>query len=100
MHLQVTSKSIGMGLVRANKPIRGPNWCYMAPHGFVRTPIVTKSSLNNSPRVPGVVRDHLKIAFFQPTHAGLKMGKSSPLGPYKGTNLENLGIAPGTPVIA
>ena len=33
-------------------PLGGPRWCYIAPHGVLDTPIVTKWSPNNSPRVP------------------------------------------------
>ena len=27
---------------RTVRPLREPNWCYMAVHGFICTPIVTK----------------------------------------------------------
>ena len=47
----------------------------------------------------GVVEGRPKITIFHPTHAGMKMAKSSPVGPYGGTDLENLEIAPRTPFI-
>ena len=67
----------------------------MAPHGFIHTPVVTKWSPAQGP--PGVARGCPGIATFQPTHAGLKTAKSSPVGPYRGANLENLETLNGSP---
>ena len=36
---------------------------------------------------------------FQPTHAGLKTAKSSPVGPHRAADLGNVEKEPGTPVI-
>ena len=46
-----------------------------------------------------VVDGRPEIAIFQPTHAGLKMAMSSPVGSYRGTDLKLLEIAPATVVI-
>ena len=39
---------------------------------------------------PRVVGGCPRIAIFQPTHAGPETAKSSPMGPKRGANLENL----------
>ena len=36
---------------------------------------------------------------FQASHASVKMAKTSPVGPHRGADLENLEIEPGTPAI-
>ena len=45
---------------------------------------------------PGVLRGHLEIMLFQPTHAGLKTAESTMVGPHRGANLGNLEIELGT----
>ena len=37
------------------------------------------------------------IAIFQPIHVGLNIAKSSLVGPYRGADVRNWEIAPGTP---
>ena len=66
-------------------------------HQLPMAPIVTKLSPNNSPSGPGVVGGPLRITNFRPTCAGLKMVKSSPLGPGRGADLKNLEMASGNP---
>ena len=63
----------------------------MAPHGFIPYATTAQGPL-------GLLFS--KVAHKLPlTHAGLKLANSSPMGPYRGTDLENLEVAPGTSVI-
>ena len=80
-------------------PPEGPVWCYMAPRGFIRTLIVTKRSPNNNTRVPKGHPGSPKNRNFSANHAGFKTATSSPVGPYRGTNLGKSEIAPKSPVI-
>ena len=48
---------------------------------------------------PGLVGGHPEIAIFQPTHAGLKTAKCSPVGPHRGADLGKSEIAPGASIV-
>ena len=69
----------------------------MAPHGIILTPIVTKRSPNNSPRVPMRCQKSHPNTIFQPTHCGPKTANASPVGPHRVVDLGTLEIAPRTP---
>ena len=73
--------------------LHGSPWLYTYPQ---MSPNDHRTIAQGSRRVVG---GHPEIAILQPTHAGLKTAKPSPVGPHRGTDLGSLEIAPKTPVI-
>ena len=74
---------------RAQVLLHGSPWVFM--HSSCQQMITQGSA--------GVVGGHPEIVIFQPTHAGLKTAKSSPVGPHKGDRSEYPEIRHGAPTI-
>ena len=70
--------------------LAGPSWCYMAPHGVIRTPIVIRWSPTKGPRVPAKVT--LKSLF---SANPCRPKNTHRWGPIGGLTLE----APGIPTV-